>query len=137
MTVAWIREPVEHFHKGVHLIEGSFRFNGASNPTTVRGSAIDSVAHTSTGVWTITLKEEFRNWKGMWRTGGLELDASGLSVWHWGAADESAGTLIVRVQTEATGTLALADVASGSNDGNWFHFVLAVKYSTAVDGSGF
>lgn len=137
MTIPWMTEKPATVHKGVVYLEGSFQFNGSSAPTNVVGAFIDSVAHTSTGVWTITLKEEFRSWQGILsRVGSLEFDSSSLSVFHWGPAAASAGTLVVRVQTESTDTLALADVAAGSNDGNWFHFLLALKYSTVPDGSG-
>jgi hypothetical protein len=44
---------------------------------------------------------------------------------------------VVRVQTESAGTLALADIAPGSNDGNWCNVELTVKYSKAIDGSGY
>jgi hypothetical protein len=137
MTIAWIRNKLETFHKDSYLVEGRFRFNGSSAPTTFYGAAIQGVAHTTTGVWTITLKPEFRNWRGLIsRVGGLELDASALTVWHWGPASAANGTLVVRTQTEGAGTLALANVAAGSNDGNWFHFACLLKYGVSPDGSG-
>jgi hypothetical protein len=137
MTIAWIKEPLQHFHKDTYLVDGRFRFNGSSAPTSVVGAAVQSVAHTATGVWTVTLKPQFRNWRGVLsRQVSLELDASALTVLHMGPAVAAAGTFVVRAQTEAAGTLALANVASGSNAGNWCHFSLLLKYGTSKDGSG-
>jgi hypothetical protein len=133
MTIAWIKEPLLHFHKDAHLLSGRFRFNTASNPTSVVGSAIESVAHTATGVWTVTLKPEFRGWRGVLSAHcTLELDASANAVAHLGPMVASAGTIVVRSLTAGT----LANIAAGSNAGNWCHLSLLFKYGISRDGSG-
>ncbi len=70
------------------------------------------------------------------RVVGLELDASALSFATMGAYNPTTGTIIVRVYTEGAGTLALADVAAGSNNGNWCHILLDNKFRKNADGSG-
>lgn len=131
-----IRNVLTAPHKDNVVLAGGFQFNGASAPTTTTGRWISSVAHTSTGVWTVTMGTEYWNWqKKIAMTATLELDASALSFVTLGAATASAGTLVVRAYTESASTLALADIAAGSNDGNWCHLALVLKYTTAVDGS--
>lgn len=120
----------------VHLV-GKFRFNGASNPTNVRGNWISSVARTNTGIWTVTMKSAYQKLYGAYsRHVSLELDASALSMLTMGDYSTTAGTFIVRGYTEAAGTLALADIAAGSNNGNWCHMMLVLKASNVPDNSG-
>lgn len=127
----------EHLHHGIIDVEGSFQFNGSSNPTNVIGRGLSSVAHTSTGVWTVTLDSELQNAEGLVAMGvSLEADASMLSNLELGAFSASAGTVIVRAYTEASDTTALADIAAGSNRGNWCHLRLVLKFSDIEDGSG-
>ena len=118
---------VEHF--------GSFRPNAASAPTVVKGIAA-SVAHTATGVWTVTLPA--------WMKGtafsvvGLFVAArfSALSGWvvEGGAIDLSAGTIIIRAGTWAGTTIAATDIASDA--ANWIDFRLVLKATKLPDGSG-
>lgn len=116
---------------------GRFRFNGASAPTSKIGNWIASIAHTATGVWTVTMKDPYKKVYGAYsRQVSLEMDASALNVISMGAYDATLGTFIVRVYTEAAGTLALADVAAGSNAGNWCHMRLSLKASNIPDNSG-
>lgn len=132
-----IRRYDQQTHIGVVRLHGRFRFNGASAPTSVIGNWVSSVAHTATGVWTVTLAQRFRKWRGPLSAHvSLELDAAALTFLQLGALDEAAGTVIVRAFTESAGTLAAADIAAGSNDGNWCHLTLVLKYSTTGDGSG-
>jgi hypothetical protein len=118
-------------------LTGRFRFNGSSDPTSKIGNWISSVAHTSTGVWTVTMKDPYKKLYGAYaRNVSLEMDASALNVINMGAYDEALGTFIIRVYTESAGTLALADIAAGSNDGNWCHMRLSIKASNRPDNSG-
>lgn len=139
MTLAFDHRQPKVSHIGEVHLEGSFKFNGASAPTTIRANWIDSIAHTATGKWTITMKEQYRGWQGLLSgQATLQINADGdLSFAQLGDFDASNGTLVVRVFTEASGTLAAADVAAGSGNGNWGHVSLKLKESTAVDGSGF
>ena len=60
MTLSLLTTEDKQLHLGVYRVEGSFQFNGSSDPTTVIGRGIASVAHTSTGVWTVTLDSELQ-----------------------------------------------------------------------------
>ena len=137
MTLSIMHEPDTQLHKGTVRVTGRFRFNGSSAPTSVIGRGISSVAHTSTGVWTVTLDSELQNAVGLVKfQATLELDASAVTFVTQGAVSLSAGTFIVRAYTESTGAFALADVAAGSNNGNWCHLDIELKFSGAEDGSG-
>lgn len=124
--------------KGTCRIKGSFQFNTGSAPVNITGRDILSVAHTATGVWTITFRPHVNHARGVISLGapGLELDASALTFLTFGAFSTANNTLIVRAYTEATGTLALADIAPGSNRGNWCHIDLTLKYGTEKQGDG-
>ena len=129
------RNDVKTPHKGEVILAGYFYPNGSSTPATVRGSWIDSVAHTATGVWTITMKEKFRGWIGLLGAQvSLSMNALGLSIIQFGAMDLSAGTIIIRAATESGGTLAAADIAANAN--NIIFVTLNLKYSKAEDASG-
>ena len=123
----------ETLHTGVVVVKGRFRFNTASDPTSIIGRGISSVAHSATGVWTVTLDSEFQNAVGLESVvATLELDAAANTHLQTGAFTASAGTLVVRAHTGGS----LADIAAGSNNGNWCHLVIALKMSGAEDGSG-
>lgn len=141
MTLSILRCTDEQLHLGTVRVEGSFRFDTTTDPSDtagyVLGRGISNVAHTSTGVWTVTLDDELLNSQGLiCAQVTLELDASALTNLELGAFDAAAGTQIVRAYTEAAGTTALADIAAGSNRGNWCHLTWVLKFSTAQDGSG-
>lgn len=129
------RNDVKTPHKGEIVLAGIFWTNADSNPATVVGSWISSVAHTATGVWTITMKEKFRGWVGLLGCDvSLSMNALGLSIVQFGAMDLDAGTVIIRAATESGGTLAAADIAANAN--NFISVTLRLKYSNADDGSG-
>ena len=136
--LATIRRNDQQTHIGVVRLHGRFRFNGSSAPTSLIGNWLSSVAHTATGIWTVTLHNRFAKWRGVVAAHAtLEVDANAdLSFVQLGALTASAGTVIVRAFTEGAGTLAAADIAAGSNNGNWCHLTLALKYSSTGDGSG-
>lgn len=124
-------------HGGNVMLVGRWRFNGASAPTSIKANWITSVARTSTGVWTLTINTAYRSWvANSVVIASLELDAAGLSFISTGAYSTSAGTLVVRAYTESAGTLAAADIAAGSNNGNWCHMIVINKEETITDGSG-
>lgn len=133
MTLSLLTTEDKQLHTGIYRVEGKFRFNTASDPTSIIGRGISSVSHDSTGVWTVTLDSELQNAQGVVHMQAtLELDAAADSHVQVGAFTEAAGTLVVRVHTGGS----LADVAAGSNDGNWCHLSIALKFSEAEDGSG-
>lgn len=138
MVMSKVRVHPYSTHKGEFVAHFRFRFNGASAPTSVIGDGIASVAHTGTGIWTVTLDPEFFPTNGTFANQAtLEMDAdASLSVIQLGKFDKTAGTLVVRVFTETAGTLAAADIAAGSNNGNWAHITMALKVGSAPDGGG-
>jgi len=118
-------------HKGEIILSGHFYPDTAANPSTVRGSWISSVAHTATGVWTITMKEKFRGWIGVLGAHvSLQLNAYADSNIQFGAMDLDNGTIIVRAGTAGVA----ADIAANAN--NIVFVTLHLKYSGAEDGSG-
>lgn len=129
------RNDVKSPHKGEIVLTGIFWTNAGSAPTSVVGSWISSVAHTATGVWTITMKEKYRGWIGLLGCDvSLSMNALGLSIVQFGAMDLDAGTIIIRAATESGGTLAAADIAANAN--NFISVTLRLKYSGAEDASG-
>lgn len=136
MSLELIRNLLHTTHKGCMLISGSFRFDTASNPSTVLGD-VSSVTHDATGIWTVTFKTALKSRGIVAMVASLEMDANAaLSFVQLGAASASAGTQIVRAFTEGGGTIAAADIAAGANRGNWCHLIGLAKYTTAPDGSG-
>lgn len=118
---------------GLVMLVGRFRFNGASAPTTIKANWITSIAHTSTGIWTITVSTAYRTWvANACRQVSLELDTGNDTQLHFGPYDVSAGTLVVRATTGG----AYDSVAAGSNAGNWCQLLLFNKEAPIVDGSG-
>lgn len=135
MSYGILRDTIQGPHKGEIILAGSFRPNAASAPTVYRGNWISSIAHTATGVWTITMKEKFRGWQGIVACAvSLRMNALALTILQFGAIDLDAGTIIIRGATESGGTLAAADIASNAN--NWIDVVLHLKYDKSQDGSG-
>jgi len=108
-----------------------FATNAASDPTTFYGRAIESVAHTSTGVWTVTLKSEYR--RDMIGYGGLcvQLASSADVTPHFGAYDKSAGTLVIRNLTGGS----LADIAADAD--NKIFFELIMRYGSVAEGANY
>lgn len=131
MSHAIQRNDVKSPHKGEIVLTGIFWTNADSNPASVIGSWISSVAHTDTGVWTITMKEKFRGWVGLLGAHvSLSMNAYADSNIQLGAMDLDAGTVIVR---NGTGGVA-ADIAANAN--NFISVTLHLKYSKAEDASG-
>lgn len=131
------RQTAETTHKGELKLSGSFIPNSASTPASsgIRGNWISSVAHTSTGVWTITMKAGYRGLRGiLGALCSLQLNASALSFVQLGAIDLNAGTIVVRAYTESAGSFALADIASDAN--NRISVELTCKWLPVADGSG-
>lgn len=126
-------------HKFETLLHGSFQFNGASAPTNIVGNWIDSVAHTSTGVWTLTMKEGFWNWATLLdRHVSLELDASAGYTLSFGAIDKTAGTIIVRALDSsgiqaASKNVGFADLTD-SDGAQTFAFAAALPADAVVLG---
>lgn len=131
------RQTVETTHKSIVTLEGSFIPNGSGTPAAsgIIGNWIDSVAHTSTGVWTVTIKEGFRGFQGITSKHlTLQFDTASPSLVQYGAIDLDAGTIVIRVYTESTGTLALADIAADPD--NRIDILIHAKSSPIPDGSG-
>lgn len=134
-TYGFQRQTLESSHKGELRFAGSFRPNGSSTPTIWYGNWISSIAHTATGVWTITMKEKYRGLQGILAAiVSARFNALSLTVIQLGAIDLDAGTIIIRAATESGGTLAAADIASNAN--NWIDLDISLQYTKTPDGSG-
>lgn len=131
------KSTLETTHKGEVRYPGSFVPNGSSAPEAsgIRGNWISSVVHTGTGIWTITMATPYKNVVGLLSAiATLSLASSGLSFVQIGAIDLTAGTIVIRAYTEATGTLALADIDNTA--GNRISFEFVFKYANIPDGAG-
>lgn len=106
------RTTVESPNKGQIALRGGFATNGASDPTTIFGNFILSVAHTGTGAYLVTFKTEFKGLKLLSRRSELTLAAAGNSTSQLGAYVASAGTLVVRTLTAGV----VADVAAAADN---------------------
>lgn len=128
------KQTLEGVHKNEVILTGGFYPNGSSTPATVVGAWISSVAHTATGVWTITIAERYRAYALVSAIVSLRMNALGLSIIQFGAIDVSSGSVIVRVATEGAGTLVAADIAANAN--NFIDVMLVVKTNNTPDGTG-
>ena len=61
----------------------------------------------------------------------VDLDSQGTATTYLGAKTEGRALLDLFLEGGS-----LADIAPGSNNGNWCHLVIALKMSGAEDGSG-
>ncbi len=137
MAFDFDRQTKETTHKSIVELEGHFRPNTSSACTSAQIVAnwILSVAHTATGVYTVTMKTSYRNLQGVLAaTGSLRIAGTALSWGRLGAIDLAAGTIVCYTFTEASDTTALADITAAS--GSCFDIRLALQYAPIVDGSG-
>lgn len=103
-----------------------FATNGASAPTTLFGEEISSVAHTATGVWTVTFKTlaavtikhaschlQLTTATGVFAQCGAYSAAGGVNP-----------TLVINAGTTASGSWALTDVAAATGSNVWIQLVV-------------
>jgi hypothetical protein len=137
MTYEFQRQTLETTHKSIVEFSGGFLPNGSSacSASHIRANWILSVAHTATGVYTVTMKSEYRNLQGVLSAvGSLRIAGTALSWGRIGAIDLSAGTIVCYTFTEASDTTALADITQDA--GSSFDIILQLQYAPIVDGSG-
>lgn len=123
------RQTLEGPHKGELLLRGGFAPNAALAPVALYGNWIESVAHDSTGVWTVTIKEAFRDMDNFGKQATVQLASGAAAAIQFGAYDKAAGTLVVRNYTGGS----LADIAADANNIIWLD--LAMRYGNVPDGS--
>lgn len=99
-------------------VTGYFLTNGASSPTTLKGTGVASVARTGTGTYLLTLQDSFIEHRGM--IVHLGLNASADSVAQLGAVSSTAKTVVIRTLTAG----ADADIAANANNKVFFTFQL-------------
>ncbi len=131
MSLAHIVNVMKSPTKDPVRLTGRFEFNGASAITAAQITAvwIESIAHTATGVWTVTVKPAFRAQAMLAMQATLELAAAGDSQVNLRPYNVALGTFIIDVQT---GAATPADLATT----NFCSLGLDAKYSGAPDGSG-
>lgn len=112
---------------GQRRIKGGFLFNGSSDPATTTGKGF-TVAHASTGVWTVTLDEAPQSYVDFSLT--LNLPTGTLGHYEARIGDKSVanGTFDIEVlfsaNTSTTHPVA-ADVAAATDTGIYFEVVVA------------
>jgi hypothetical protein len=124
------RQTLETVHKGEVRLAGGFRPNGSSTPTAFYGNWISSVALTSTGLFTVTLKNPYKGLRVVGKNYSLQLSAAADTVLQWGTYDASAGTIQVRSLTAGS----VANIAANADNIIWLELV--VKYSIGVPDGG-
>lgn len=129
------RHKIQTPHVNNILHAGCWRPNGSSATAAanIHANWILSVAHTDTGIYTVTIKTDFRYQKLVYVSATLRMGTSTLSRAQVGAVDLDAGTIVVNTETESGGTHAAADIASDSS--NWVDMLLVTQYGPVVDGS--
>ena len=130
MALSWIMSRLRSPTKDPVILSGRFEFNGASAITAAQITAawIDTIVHTATGVWTVTVLPQFRAQAMLAMQATLELAAAGDSQVNVRAYNVALGTFIIDVQTAASP----ADLATT----NFCSLALHGKYSVSPDGSG-
>lgn len=116
---------IQALDRGVKIIEGSFRPNGASAVDASQNQGIGwSVARTSQGLFTVTLQDKYVSL--ISASADLQLAVAADRKCQLGSIDvTSAKTVEIRVIDSAA---AVQDVASDAN--NRVHFCLMLKNST-------
>ena len=129
------RHKIQTPHVNNILHAGCWRPNGSSATAAanIHANWILSVAHTDTGVYTVTLKTDFRYQKLVHVSANLRMGTWDDSIAQVGAVDLDAGTIVVNTAKEAAGALALTDIASDAS--NWVDMLLVTQYGPVVDGS--
>lgn len=111
----------------VLAIPGAFKFNNTSTPTVVQGNGF-TVARSTTGTHTITLDDSFVEVISVVAT--VELDDSTTALGHPTVVRSSTSSNVITVEyvtDDGDGTGTIEDLAAGSNNGNWCHFVIFVR----------
>ena len=129
------RRPLKTSHVGNVALFGCWAPNGSSATAAanIHANWIASVAHTDTGVYTVTLKTKFWNMNLVHVSAQLRMGTWADSVAQVGAVDMSAGTIVVNTCTENAGALTAADIAADSS--NWVDMILVCQYGNVIDGS--
>jgi len=109
--MAVIPYEVKSLKRGTLHVEGSFAVDGSGDPTTIKGIGF-SVAHTTTGVYTITFSDKYQDL--ISADVSLMYNALEDKVVQLGAWSKTNSTLVIRVY-DISGTGA-ADIASATND---------------------
>lgn len=125
------RYTVETPAKDLVLLVGGFATNGASAPSAAQlfGNWISSVTHDSTGVYTVTMKPDFRALQLVAKGATLSLATVADSAVQLGPYNATLGTLVVRTLTAG----AVADIAANAD--NFVSLQLSARYGRNQDGS--
>lgn len=106
-------------------IKGSFLPDTANTPTGLVGKGIASVAHTATGVFTVTLSDKYSGWVSGHTS--LQMASATNIASQFGAIDVvTAKTIVIRTYTPGTNTAV--DIAADA--ANRVCFSITVKQST-------
>ncbi len=125
MTVHMLTPLKGTIDQSVVPIQGSFAPDTASPVTSVLGRGF-SVAHTSTGLFTITLDQVYQAL--LAANCSIQLATGDDKMVQFGAIDMAARTIQIRVWDISAA--AVADVAANAN--NRIHFQLMVRDSTVA-----
>ncbi len=132
---AFSRHTIETPHVGNVFLPGAWRPNlaSATAAANIHANWISSVAHTSTGVYTITMKDAFKKLNLVSVIATLRMGTWDDSIAQVAAVDMAAGTIVVNTAKEAAGALALTDIADDAS--NWVDMILVAQYNNCIDGS--
>ena len=108
--MALVLRDIHSLNRGTAHIEGSFAVDGSGDPTTIKGTGF-SVAHTTTGVYTVTLSDKYQAL--IAAHASLMLNSADDKYVQLGAWSTANSTLVIRVWDDSAG--ALADIASHAN----------------------
>jgi hypothetical protein len=126
---------IQSTHQAEKRLTGMFVVKGTSAPTSVYGNWIESIAHTATGVWTITIKSRYRSTFGLLGFNVSLLEATPLgSRVELKSYDLSAGTVVVCAWAEdAYGVAAASDLNTSTDK---ISVELVIQSTSIKDGSG-
>ena len=119
------KNPVKCFQRGTVELCGNFTVDGSGDVDVTTGNGF-SVAHTSTGLYTITFDDLYQSFISgkpgiqFYTTTTTNFDIEA----QWGLYDAAAGTLVIRVWDRSA-----AAVANPSDDDS-VHFEVKMSYTT-------
>lgn len=113
--------------KGVKVLHGSFKCAGNQSPSVTQGTGF-SVSRATAGTYSLVLSEGYVEIVTV--LADAERDDATTAIFDVNVkrANGTSSTITIQTYTDdGDGTGTVEDIAAGSNNGNWVHFVVLAK----------
>jgi len=118
--------------KEIKLLSGAFKFAGSSNPSVTQGEGY-TVVRASGGTYTLTLADSYTEIVSVFLS--TERDDATTAVYDLNFKRASTSSSVITIQTytdDGDGTGTVEDIAAGSNNGNWCHFLIVCRNTSVA-----